>query len=166
MTEKLWRVGVVSDSHGHLPSLVAASRFLLDVEAVIHGGDFFRDSRSLASLITAPVFGVAGNCDREHSPRDEVLELCGKRFFIAHGHHYGVKHSYEGIIKEGVRRRVDVVVFGHTHVPVKFWHGTILIVNPGSLAAGRRGHGRSGAIITIKPDSMDVDFFALPNLVP
>ena len=164
MSETLLRLGVVSDSHGHFPSLVAASRAMLGVEAIFHAGDFFRDSVRLASLVPVPVYGVVGNSDREQSPRDEIVELGGRRFFICHGHHYGVKQSYEGIIKEGVRRRVDVVIFGHTHVPVKFWHSNILFINPGSLAAGRKGHGRSGAIIVVKSDGIDVHFFALPNL--
>ncbi|MBS3938208.1 MAG: metallophosphoesterase [Peptococcaceae bacterium] len=160
--ESIFRLGVLSDSHGHLPSLAAALAGFRGVDIIVHAGDFFRDSQYLAQQTKIPVIGVVGNCDREQSPADEVVDFCGRRFFITHGHLYGVKLASVGIVKEGVRRRAQVVIFGHTHVPTKFWQQGILFVNPGSVFAGRRGHGKSMAIITLTPESSEVEFF-VPN---
>jgi len=152
------RIGVLGDSHGHTPSLLAVLPRLGQVDWVLHTGDFLRDSKFLADKLAVPVIGVAGNCDREVEPAEETIELGGRRIFITHGHLYGVKNTVAGIVRAGAKRRAEVVVFGHTHVPVEFRQEGMLFVNPGSVFAGRRGHAKSYAVITLSSEEIKIEF--------
>jgi len=151
-------LAVLGDSHGHMPSLLAVLPELSKADWVLHTGDFLRDSKFLAEKLAVPVIGVTGNGDREVEPTDEIVEIAGRRIFITHGHLFGVKNTMSALTRAGVKRRADIVVFGHTHVPTEFHREGILFVNPGSIFSGRRGHGRSYAIITLLSEAVRVEF--------
>ena len=160
---KLVRIGVLSDSHGDFPSLEGALSIMGEIDFVLHAGDYLRDSMRLSRVLTIPVIGVAGNCDTLHHPTEEIIELGGQRFFIAHGHHHGVKADTSGIIHAARRHRVDVAIYGHTHVPALFVQYGILFLNPGSTSAGRKGTTSSCAILTIEDTRVDAAFLPLKN---
>ena len=44
----------------------------------------------------------------------------------------------------------DIVVFGHTHVPLVKWFGDVLLVNPGSPVLPRSEMGATFAVLTVK----------------
>ena len=69
------RIGVVSDTHGHVPFTRDAVRMLeqLEVELVIHCGDV--GSVEIVSLFSAwPTHFVLGNVDADDSQWDAVIE--------------------------------------------------------------------------------------------
>ena len=103
-------------------------------DAVIFLGDITEDTLDIRSVFPElPLYRVAGNCDYE---RDDVKEckLGGKRFLLCHGHQYGVKTGLERLWTEGLRRQVDVVLFGHTHRQYAETRNGILYLNPGSAS--------------------------------
>ena len=60
------RIGVISDTHGHVANTWAAARLLksLEVEQVLHCGDI--GTPAIPKLLTAwPTHFVFGNCDHE-----------------------------------------------------------------------------------------------------
>jgi len=158
------RIGVLSDSHGDFASLEAALSAMGEVDYIVHAGDYLRDSQRLARLLSLPVIGVAGNCDALQYPSDEIIELGGQRLFIAHGHNHGVKSDSSGIIKAARRHRVDIAIYGHTHVPALFVQHGILFLNPGSTALGRKGAQRSCALLTIDGINVDAAFITLEKM--
>lgn len=159
-----FRIGVLSDSHGDFRSIERALGTLGRLDALIHAGDYYRDSERLTRLLDIPVIGVVGNCDAQRQPQDELIELAGQRFFVTHGHHYGVKTGTESVVKEARRRRAEVVVFGHTHVPVMFVRHSIVFLNPGSTHEGRNGAGPSCALVKLHGAQIEAAFFTLTNL--
>lgn len=159
-----FRIGVLSDSHGDFDSIEAALEQLGRIDALIHAGDYYRDGERLTRLLDIPVIGVVGNCDPLRHPADELFELAGQRFFVTHGHHYGVKAGTQGIVQEARHRRADVAVFGHTHVPVMFVRHGIVFINPGSTHEGRKGAGPSCALIRIVGSHIEAAFFTLSKL--
>ncbi len=102
---------------------------------IIHTGDW-RSPEVLKTLSTfAEVKGVYGNVDgediRELLPDRQLFELGGFRFGLVHGH--GEKKTTEQrAIEAFADERLDVIIFGHSHIPViKYFKGRLLI-NPGS----------------------------------
>ena len=84
---------------------------------------------------------VRGNCDTEVDQvvldfpimSDYAVMADGDRLlYFTHGHKYGVLNFPN--VKEG-----DVIVQGHTHVPMCEEHDGILCVNPGSVSLPRSG---------------------------
>ncbi|MFA7637616.1 MAG: YfcE family phosphodiesterase, partial [Monoglobales bacterium] len=78
-------------------------------------------------------FFVSGNCDFfDTEPSDKAFEIEGFKFFITHGHPYGVKTSLDRLISHAKENKVDCVLFGHTHIPICEKIDGMLILNPGS----------------------------------
>ncbi len=147
------RVGLLSDTH--LPQRCAAlptTLFdaLLGVDLVLHAGDV-GDLYTLDMLSTiAPVVAVHGNDDSEEAtaalPYSQVVTVGGRRVLLTHAH-------YPNRLQEMASRRsddwspklerraalaheagADIVVFGHTYVPMTLAHDGVLLVNPGAIA--------------------------------
>ena len=56
----------------------------------------------------------------------------------------------------------DIVVFGHTHVPLCEYYGDALLLNPGSPSRPRGGAKPSFAVLTLqKGEVPQVEFFEL-----
>lgn len=131
-----------SDSHGMLNSM----QYVLEnekPEVVIHCGDYDRDANQLKKKFRNMKWHiVAGNGDFGRGGNDEeVFTVCGKRFFITHGHLHGVKRGYMNLIYAAMEKNADVVVFGHTHIPFYEKVDGMHVINPGSITFGARTYG-------------------------
>lgn len=108
---------VASDTHGKRDRLAAvAARVRPDV--VFFLGDGVRDLDALDDAL--PVRAVWGNCDffgASDLPERRVEEIGGYRFFLAHGHRYGVKYSLEAAMLAAADAGADALLYGHTHIP-------------------------------------------------
>ena len=63
---------------------------------------------------------------------NRVFEIDGKKFFITHGHVYGVKSSLTSLKKRAEQNDADCVLFGHTHISLCEKDGKTFYLNPGS----------------------------------
>lgn len=149
------KILIFSDSHRYIEPMVTAV-IGEKPDQIIHLGDLESDAEELAGRFPmTPVASVPGNCDLFTSgERYKLIELCGKRFFITHGHHYGVKAGLERLINTALAARADVALFGHTHAPHFEEAGGMLVINPGSVGMGSRSYGLmtiSGGEISYEP---------------
>lgn len=136
------RLGIVSDSHGHVELTRPAVRMLesLEVDAVLHCGDI--GSMDVVRLFTQwPTHFVFGNCDEEIDRFAVAIEWAGQTCYGLFGslEFEGVRvallHSHE---RWRFRDAIDngeyqLVCYGHTHVAAIDRHGETLAVNPGAL---------------------------------
>ena len=121
---------VFSDSHGAVAPMLRAVREEKP-DAVIHLGDCVRDAQALRADFPGLV-SVSGNCDwGDEGPERAELTLGGVRVFACHGHRYGVKTGLDALCNAGHFSGAGLVLFGHTHVPLKARAGEMLLVNPG-----------------------------------
>ena len=60
----------------------------------------------------------------------------GKKIFMCHGHRYGVKYGYNSIFYRGKEVGADIVLFGHSHLPIIDEHDGLILMNPGSISHG------------------------------
>jgi len=131
---------ILSDSHGSIePMRLAAERTKPD--AIIHLGDCWRDAASLAKLYpNLPLYQVAGNCDYTFLlPRTQTITLAGHTITLTHGDQQGVKGSMYGVEQLATEEGAELLLFGHTHLPYCDYHGSALLLNPGSIGAPRYG---------------------------
>ncbi|MBM3800744.1 MAG: metallophosphoesterase family protein [Acidimicrobiia bacterium] len=144
-------IGVLSDTHGHfdpkIPELFAA------VNHVLHAGDI-GDLRVLQQLEQiAPVCAVSGNVDEGNAlpgiEEEKTIQLGGLRIFMVHilGDPRRLNRHLQGKID---RVQPDVVVFGHSHVPLIEKRGEILYFNPGSAGPKRFSLPRSLGLLCIE----------------
>lgn len=128
------RILVFSDSHGTTENMEKTIENMINVDYIVHLGDHTKDAERI-SLIYPEIkmINVSGNCDFcDPQPAEKTFEIDGYKFFITHGHPYGVKISLALLKKYAFDNNPDCILFGHTHVPLCEKHGKTLFLNPGS----------------------------------
>ncbi|SFK11559.1 hypothetical protein SAMN04487936_107169 [Halobacillus dabanensis] len=138
------KIIVVSDTHMPKKSKVLPERFLEelgDADAIIHAGDWQTIDLYEKLKDYAPVYGVYGNVDgeevRRRFPYKKQLNWKGYVIGIVHGH--GAKKTTEKRALETFEENpVDILIYGHSHIPVLRYFKKTLLFNPGSLTDKRR----------------------------
>lgn len=142
------RLGIVSDTHGHIENCRPAVHMLesMEVDAVLHCGDV-GSGEVLAQFAQWPVHFVLGNCDDPRTPwlKDQRpgsvitghekfgdLTLGNRRIALLHSDDY---RKFQSVISSG---EYDLVCYGHTHVAKKEIVGKTLVLNPGALYRASR----------------------------
>ena len=91
------------------------------------------------------IYAVRGNCEAEVDQMVlqfpiladyAVLAECGRRIYLTHGHVINKDHPLP--FAEG-----DILLHGHTHVPVCEDCGTFRYLNPGSVSIPKNGSRHS-----------------------
>ena len=131
-------IGVIYDTHGQLrPEALIA---LEGCDLIFHAGDVCGPLilPQLAEIATC--HAVAGNCDDDESLPLTCLQLVGGLRVLVHHGHRPVDEAYF---------RPEIVITGHTHVPMICLDGTVLRLNPGSAGPRRFNLPVTVARITI-----------------
>lgn len=156
------KIGLISDTHGSVPAIRQAVISAGPVDIWLHAGDYSRDANILRVFTGLEVCAVRGNCDGSivDAKYDEFVEFGGKKIWLTHGHKYNVSYDLSELVWWGKKFAVDIVVFGHTHVPQVFSQDGLLVINPGSTSMPRRGSNYSCAVLEIS-DEAAVEFINL-----
>lgn len=109
-------------------------------QQVIHLGDLMRDAEEVAGHYPKlPFCLVPGNCDGWGiaAPVKKNITLEGKSILLSHGHRWGVKSGYEAAIADAQAVGADILLFGHTHVPLcQQLENGLWMMNPGPARSG------------------------------
>ncbi|AUG56009.1 metallophosphoesterase [Acetivibrio saccincola] len=151
---------VFSDSHGITDGIIKVLKKNKNCELVIHLGDFAKDmDRVKENFENLKYEVIRGNNDWDRDiPAEKIIEVMGKKFFITHGHQYGVKYDYQRIINKGKILKVDAVLFGHTHVPEEIFSDGMLVLNPGSIGRPVYGGSQTYCVIDIRENKFWTEF--------
>ncbi|MTI70152.1 MAG: metallophosphoesterase [Firmicutes bacterium] len=146
------KVIVISDTHGNLDDSFDLLSNLKDIDMLIHLGDFSKDVEKINEEFDLEVYNIKGNCDigDYNTEEEQIINLKEKKVLLTHGHKYGVKMGIERLYYKAKELNVDMVLFGHSHVPMKIEYDDILFFNPGSITLPRRGSKRSYGVIEFK----------------
>ena len=107
---------------------------------------------------------VRGNCDLldNGAKYDEFLVLENFKLWLTHGHKYIQRQEKADLGYWAKTLDQDIVVYGHTHVPVNAYYGDTLLVNPGSPARPRGGSKPCFAVLTLQRGAKpEVEFIDL-----
>lgn len=141
------QITVVSDTHNNEDSLQKVLELSRDSDVIFHLGDNLKDAEYLEQNFDGDVYKVKGNCDYEtYGLNEEVIELEGKKFFLTHGHQYGVNYDLNKIYFKGLELNVDCILYGHTHRKLLINEAGINIFNPGSISLPRDNSASIGYI--------------------
>ena len=126
------KILVLSDSHRCVGAMYDAA-MLEKPDVIFHLGDHVSDAQELSyALDPIDFYEVRGNCDfGAQAPETILTELAGVRFFLTHGHLFGVKSGTQRLLLEAQRRGVPLALFGHTHQAFCEEIGGVTLFNPG-----------------------------------
>ena len=150
------RLGIVSDTHGHVQNTQAAVRMLesLQVDEVLHCGDI--GSSGIPPLFAPwPTHFVFGNCDPHEAELRMAIasagKLCHGRFgdISLGGRRIALIHSDDArLFRQTITGgKFDLVCYGHTHQAEQHREGKTLVLNPGALY---RANPHSLAIVELE----------------
>lgn len=142
------RIVVISDSHGNAAAVQKIASLHTTAEVFICLGDGERDFEPLKGRFPDKLFrSVRGNSDwGSDSPLMDMLVLERKRILFAHGHTFNVKQSSNLILNEAHYVKANIVLYGHTHLPVTDYVGGVYVLNPGSVSQPRSGKPTYGVV--------------------
>lgn len=131
------KIAIFSDSHGNVDFMLKVLK-IQSFDAVIHLGDHAADAQSIRLVHQSfPVYSVRGNCDLTAAESEEIiLELEGKRILAIHGHTKNVKYGLLNALCAAREVNADILLFGHTHVPLCSHEHGVLLLNPGTIGKG------------------------------
>jgi putative phosphoesterase len=146
------RVVVLADTHAPRRWRVCPPRvaeYLRQADLILHAGDVCTAAVLVELAEYAPVAAVRGNNDRPDvaewgAPPTTELDLDGLAVAIVHD-----SGAAAGRLLRLRRRfpRADLVVFGHSHIPLDETGPGLRIFNPGSPTDRRRQpHGTLGVL--------------------
>ncbi|MGI6373502.1 MAG: metallophosphoesterase family protein [Caldicoprobacterales bacterium] len=124
-------IGVISDTHGRITNRVLKA--LQGSDLIIHAGDIGNLGVLDALNKIAPVYGVRGNTDRgawaQTLPMTQMVEAGDKLIYVI--------HNIAMLDIDPKVAGVDVIIYGHSHIPKKDYKGGIIYFNPGSAGPKR-----------------------------
>lgn len=153
------RILVVSDTHGRSYSLDRVLADETSIDYFIHLGDVCDVELNTRNEIKCTKAIIAGNNDFSGIyPRDMELEIAGKKIWLNHGHRYGIHYGTDNIKAAGRDMGVDIVMCGHTHVPLVEVDSDISIINPGSISFPRQENRFPSYIIMEINEALEVNY--------
>jgi putative phosphoesterase len=161
-------IAVISDTHlprggRRLPE--GCVERIAAADLLLHAGDFSTvDVVRELEAIGPPVMGVRGNVDsadlRRLLPEERVVEAEGAR--IAMVHDAGPTTGRLERIRRRFGDRADLVVFGHSHMPLhEQARGGFQILNPGSPTERRRAPSHTMGLVRIDSGSATCELISL-----
>jgi putative phosphoesterase len=124
-------------------------RDIAESDIVVHLGDFTGEDLAAALEETGKLVAVHGNNDttsiRRRYPERKEIVVDGRRIRCIHGD-AGGRTAREAAMAQ---RDADVVLYGHSHMPMLSGHDSMLLLNPGSPTQKRFAPYRSYGILEI-----------------
>jgi hypothetical protein len=132
------KVGVISDTH--IP--INAQKISDEIKSVFKNSDLIIHAGDLISLEVidelkkiAPVAAVCGNMDeldvKTKLPKKQVIKIDKYRIGLVHDPG-NLKKKKEVLDKYFKGEKLDILIYGHTHMPLCEKHQGIVFFNPGS----------------------------------
>lgn len=166
------KIGIISDTHGIVNAWEKAMKVFNGADVIIHGGDVLYhppklgftsgyDIPAFSDMINScsiPVLIARGNCDAD--VYDELIhvpilfpcaytQLNGLRIMAIHGH--TLRNGDIDLLAE--KGHVDILITGHTHIPLIEKHDSMLHINPGSPSHSKwENNGRTTQTIGLIED--------------
>lgn len=157
------KVLIVSDTHGRDKYLFQIIEKVSPIDLMIHLGDLEGSDKYIKSIAPCPVEMISGNNDFFNGlPKEKIIMIGNYKVMLTHGHRYGVYYNTNKLKKAAKAREADIVMFGHTHVPLIDLKDKVWAINPGSISLPRQ-KGRIPTYIIMDIDKKGKAHFTLKH---
>ncbi len=163
------KIGVLSDSHHEHENLEEAIAFLKKngIKLLIHLGDDYND---LENTVEKNVIRVPGlYCDaylKPYVPNRRIEEIEGWNVLLTHTPESTLDDLPDDPHPEDLinNQDIDIMLFGHTHIPEIKMENDIVFVNPGHLRReDKKGHPATFALIDISAHKLFITIYKLSD---
>ncbi|XKE67938.1 metallophosphoesterase [Jeotgalibacillus malaysiensis] len=157
------KIIVLSDTH--MPRMAKSLpprllKELVSAELILHTGDFNTIDVLHELEQFAPVKGVYGNADHEELiktlPEKQIIEAGSYKIGLVHGHGKGMT-TEKRAIAAFANDQIDLLIYGHSHIPSFKTTDGLQVLNPGSPTDKRRQKQFSFVVLTVE-ETLNVEF--------
>ena len=157
------KIIVLSDTH--MPRMAKSLpprilKELVSADLILHTGDFNTIDVLHELEQFASVKAVYGNADQQEVikalPEKQIIQAGSFRIGLVHGHGKG-KTTEKRAIEAFSNDQIDLLIYGHSHIPSFKKIDGLQILNPGSPTDKRRQKQFSFVVLTVE-DTLDVEF--------
>ena len=165
------RILAIADTHipDHARTLPSElRRAAVEADAVLHAGDVTTAGVLDELAAVAPVHCALGNNDGSDVASwgaTARLELTLEGVRLAMVHDAGPRTGRPGRLRRWFPE-ADLIVFGHSHIPMAFEEGSVWFVNPGSPTWKRREPTPTMATIDLERGQIRPSLIRLPAPAP
>ena len=157
-------IGILSDTHSFVIPTPVIERFKT-VDLIIHAGDICNLQTLKFLKKIAPTKAVQGNMDeaavKKELPLKEIIVCDGLRIGVTHGHLGDSREALKNAISSFKDDKMDVVIFGHSHLALNEKIGSTLYFNPGSPNDVVRAKFFSYGLITIEAGKIKAEIIKI-----
>ncbi|MFD2911040.1 metallophosphoesterase family protein [Jeotgalibacillus terrae] len=157
------KIIVVSDTHMPRMAKTLPPRLTTECQSadlIIHTGDFNTLDTFQELERFAPVEGVYGNADDQELtkrfPAKKIIQVGTFRIGLVHGHGKG-KTTEKRALDAFVQNDIDMIIYGHSHIPSFKIIDGVQLLNPGSPTDKRRQKQFSFVRLTVEKE-INVEF--------
>lgn len=163
------KIGIISDSHKHIKNLSRVVEFLknMNVELIIHLGDDYADVDEIGATDIVRVPGVFSDFYQDPAiPNRRIENFMGWRVLLTHtvlSHENDLlgDPKPEDLINN---KKIDIVLYGHTHVPEIRRENNVVFINPGHLKdEDKRGYLPTFGYLEIIENELLVRIYTLKD---
>lgn len=146
------KILIVADTHGlnndKLDEIIKCEK--CDIN--IHAGDYLISIDEMKKKFN---YFVDGNNDYGYK-NENIFSIMGFKFLLIHGHEY-FNFDYEKWINKARKELIDfdVVIFGHSHIPLINTSSKPFFINPGSFSLPRKSNDNSYIIAVIENNKIN-----------
>lgn len=151
------KIVIMSDNHGDAYALTDIMALEDDADYYIHCGDSEARLQDLDGFVA-----VKGNNDWSLDlPEVSTLNIEGHHLVITHGQYFGYFDREKKMYQFLQKNHGDILISGHTHMPLVKEKDGLWLINPGSTSWPRGGSKRSYAVLMIDHEKVHVEIHNL-----
>lgn len=125
------KILITSDIHRNMTALNKILNEHQDLNYHLDAGD---SNLSLEFLESKGIISVKGNTDFfAKLPNEKIVNIDDKKMLIIHGHTLKVKKDLNLLYSYAKGLKVDMCIYGHTHIQKLEEKAGIIFLNPGAL---------------------------------
>lgn len=168
------RIGIISDTHGHLDERVAD--IIADCDIAVHAGDIMgQNVLEKMQPKSGQIIAVRGNNDsefiwptHEHDTLKDIdhvasMQLPGGKLVVVHGHQHGGNHPQHDEMREHYSD-ARAIVYGHSHKMVCDTDCQPWVINPGAAGRVRTRGGPSCLVLDATHEHWEVESIRFPEM--
>ena len=138
------KILITSDIHKNLEGLEKVIKQHLDADYHLDAGD---SNLSVDLLEDKNILSVKGNTDFfSKLPKERILEIDNKKILIIHGHTLRIKWHFNNLCYYAKSLKIDICIYGHTHIQSLEEVDGITYLNPGSILDDKYAIYKDGKI--------------------
>ncbi len=152
------KILVMSDNHGDDTIYDLLKQREKNIDFYIHCGD----SEAYYEQKLIGFICVKGNNDWHLDfPSQVKVKVEDLTLLVTHGHKFGYWNRDYAMIDALATQDCQVLISGHTHMPMFKKEGDYYFINPGSTSLPRGGSERSYCIVTVDGKNVECEFKTL-----